>query len=309
MKKKKIIIIIIIALFILMLIPMPIKYKDGGSTEYKAILYQVTKYHILNPDSNRGYDDGWKIKILGITIYDKINSDVASEHVINIRSNDKKIKAITGSFCYKNGLCVDKINFEDVNYDSISSFYGNKLFIDNLDGNIRSIELFDYGSKDFTKTKVEYTNNYIITPSTSGLYIFKINAIYENKDIEYYFMSQISPINGDEIDIKLELKENTLTSEGLTMIIKNNSNKNIEYGNPFTIEKYDNSFWKTLEPINVMTFTLPAFILNINDSKELNINWKDGYGDLKGKYRIVKRFSYTENDNYISFNKYLEFEL
>ena len=176
-----------------MLIPMPIKYKDGGSTEYKAILYQVTKYHILNLDSNRGYDDGWKIKILGITIYDKINSDVASEHVISIRSNDKKIKALTGSFCYENGLCIDKRNFEDVSYDSISSYYGNKLFIDNLDGKIRSIELYDYGVKDFTKTKVEYTNDYIITPSTSGLYIFKINAIYENKDIEYYFMTQISP--------------------------------------------------------------------------------------------------------------------
>ena len=57
-----------------MLIPIPTKLKDGTSTEYKALLYSVTKYHIINQDSIKGYDDGFKIKILGITIYDNINT-------------------------------------------------------------------------------------------------------------------------------------------------------------------------------------------------------------------------------------------
>ena len=72
MKKKKIILILII--IILMLIPIPTKLKDGTSTEYKALLYSITKYHIINQDSIKGYDDGFKIKILGITIYDNINT-------------------------------------------------------------------------------------------------------------------------------------------------------------------------------------------------------------------------------------------
>ena len=45
MKKKKIILILII--IILMLIPIPTKLKDGTSTEYKALLYSITKYHII----------------------------------------------------------------------------------------------------------------------------------------------------------------------------------------------------------------------------------------------------------------------
>ena len=57
-----------------MLIPIPTKLKDGTSTEYKALLYSITKYHIINQDSIKGYDDGFKIKILGITIYDNINT-------------------------------------------------------------------------------------------------------------------------------------------------------------------------------------------------------------------------------------------
>lgn len=189
MKKKKIILIIII--IILMLIPIPIKLKDDTSTEYKALLYSITKYHIINQDSIKGYDDGFKIKILGITIYDNINTYLTAEHVISIRSNDKIIKAETGSFCYKSGECVDKIDFQDFNYDIISSHYENKLSIENLDGTIKSVELFDYQAKKYIDTAIKYTNDYIITRKVNGMYIFKINADYEGKDISYYFMSEI----------------------------------------------------------------------------------------------------------------------
>ena len=189
MKKKKIILILII--IILMLIPIPTKLKDGSSTEYKALLYSITKYHIINQDSIKGYDDGFKIKILGITIYDNINTYLTAEHVINIRSNDKIIKAETGSFCYKSGECVDKIDFQDFNYDIISSYYENKLSIENLDGMIKSVELFDYQTKKYIDMTIKYTNDYIITPKINGIYIFKINDDYEGKDISYYFMSEI----------------------------------------------------------------------------------------------------------------------
>lgn len=189
MKKKKIILILII--IILMLIPIPTKLKDGTSTEYKALLYSITKYHIINQDSIKGYDDGFKIKNLGITIYDNINTYLTAEHVINIRSNDKIIKAETGSFCYKSGECVDKIDFQDFNYDIISSYYENKLSIENLDGMIKSVELFDYQTKKYIDMTIKYSNDYIITPKVNGMYIFKINADYEGKDISYYFMSEI----------------------------------------------------------------------------------------------------------------------
>lgn len=191
MKKKKIILILILIIIILMLIPIPTKLKDGTSTEYKALLYSITKYHIINQDSIKGYDDGFKIKILGITIYDNINTYLTAGHVINIRSNDKIIKAETGSFCYKSGECVDKIDFQDFNYDIISSYYENKLSIENLDGMIKSVELFDYQTKKYIDMTIKYSNDYIITPKVNGMYIFKINADYEGKDISYYFMSEI----------------------------------------------------------------------------------------------------------------------
>ena len=309
MKKKKIIIIAIIIAFIIMLIPIPNRLKDGGSTEYKAILYKYTKIHRLSEKSSTGYEDGWDLRILGIQVGGEIDTYVLAEHKISIKSNDKIIEAATGSFCYKNGSCIDKVDFQDFKYDIITSYYNNKLFIENLDGTIKSIELFDYSSKTFNDIKVEFTNDYIITPSISGPFIVKINAIYEGKSIEYYFMINISKTSGEEINLKTAIKENTLTNVGLTMVIDNLSSKDLEYGNPYSIEKYENGYWITAPTINDLFFTMPAFILNKGEKKEININWEYGYGKLKGKYRIVKDFSYKENDDYIFFNKYLEFEI
>ncbi len=234
------------------------------------------------------------------------------EHIISVKSNDKIIDANTGSFCYMNtsgGSCIDKIDFQDFTYDVMKSYYNNKLFVENLDGTIKSIELFDYSSKKFIDTKVEFTNEYIVTPSISGPFIVKVNATYQGNNIEYYFMINISKTNGDEINLKITLKENSLSSVGLTMIVENTSDRDLEYGNPYSIEKYENGYWKSAPTINDLYFTMPAFGLKKGELKELNINWKYGYGNLKGKYRIVKDFSYKENDDYVSFNKYLEFEI
>ncbi len=66
--KKKIIIIVSIVVFVLMLLPIPNRLKDGGSVEYKAVLYQYTKIHSLNEHSVTGYADGWELYILGIRV-------------------------------------------------------------------------------------------------------------------------------------------------------------------------------------------------------------------------------------------------
>ena len=74
MKKKKIIIIVAVVIFVLMLIPIPTQWKNGV-TEYKAILYKYTKFHIPSEISFTGYEDGWELKILGIRVGGNINSD------------------------------------------------------------------------------------------------------------------------------------------------------------------------------------------------------------------------------------------
>lgn len=73
--KKKIIIGIVIAVILVLLMPIPMRLKDGGSIEFKAILYTVTKYHKIDFDSEKGYIDGIGIKILGKEIYNSTKKD------------------------------------------------------------------------------------------------------------------------------------------------------------------------------------------------------------------------------------------
>lgn len=75
MKKRKIIVFIITLLFILAIIPIPMKLKDGGSIEYKAILYSVTKIRRINTQSMTGYETGWEIKVLGFQIYNNVKKE------------------------------------------------------------------------------------------------------------------------------------------------------------------------------------------------------------------------------------------
>ena len=70
--KKKIIIFVII-LFLISIIPIPGTLLYGGSVEYNAILYKITKFHKLRNVSDweeKGmYITGTTIEILGIEIY------------------------------------------------------------------------------------------------------------------------------------------------------------------------------------------------------------------------------------------------
>lgn len=71
MKKKRIAIIAIMAVLVILLTPIRMSIKDGGSVMYKSLVYEVTKIHRLAPevDSVKPYIDGFEIKILGMTIY------------------------------------------------------------------------------------------------------------------------------------------------------------------------------------------------------------------------------------------------
>ena len=80
--KKKKIIIIIILLFVFSLIPVTIRYKDGGTVEYKAVLYQVIQWQSINNKENVSSKifyvyKGLEVKILGITVYN--NAQVKGE--------------------------------------------------------------------------------------------------------------------------------------------------------------------------------------------------------------------------------------
>ena len=78
MRKKVFAIVAVLALVIL-LFPIRMNLKDGGSVQYKSLTYSITKVHSMISEEEaikRGkvkpYDDGFVVKILGIKVFDNV---------------------------------------------------------------------------------------------------------------------------------------------------------------------------------------------------------------------------------------------
>lgn len=72
--KKKAIIGICVLLAIVLLTPLPMRLKDGGTIAYNAILYRIEDVHRLNPEATSAGDylEGTIVKILGIEVYNDV---------------------------------------------------------------------------------------------------------------------------------------------------------------------------------------------------------------------------------------------
>ena len=72
--RKKVVTGICILLAIVLLIPIPMRLKDGGTVVYNAILYQVENVHRIDPEatSENDYLEGMIVKILGIEVYNNV---------------------------------------------------------------------------------------------------------------------------------------------------------------------------------------------------------------------------------------------
>ena len=71
MKKKKVIVMMTLLLIVL-LFPVPLRMKDGGTVKYQAIIYSISDVHQLTEPT--GYKEGLIIEILGIEIYNNVDT-------------------------------------------------------------------------------------------------------------------------------------------------------------------------------------------------------------------------------------------
>lgn len=118
-----------------------------------------------------------------------------------------------------------------------------------------------------------------------------------------------SDIKISQNDVIMTIKEGTLTNKSATLVLTNNSDKNFQYGNTYEIEIKKDGEW---HKINVeLNFDMPAFPLSSKESKEIELDWENGYGKLaKGTYRIIKGINYEyEEGKYETFNVAIEFTI
>lgn len=70
--KKKAIIVVIVVILLVLLVPIPMHLNDGGTVEYKALTYKISKVHRLTGNLGKEYEEGMIIEILGFEIYNNV---------------------------------------------------------------------------------------------------------------------------------------------------------------------------------------------------------------------------------------------
>lgn len=72
--KTKAMIGICVLLAIVLLVPIPMRLKDGGTVVYHAVLYQVEDVHRLCAVDTAGdeYLEGMIVRILGMEVYNSV---------------------------------------------------------------------------------------------------------------------------------------------------------------------------------------------------------------------------------------------
>ena len=72
--KKKVMIGICVLLAIVLLVPIPMRLKDGGTGVYHAVLYQVEDVHRLGAvhTAEDEYLEGMIVRILGMEVYNSV---------------------------------------------------------------------------------------------------------------------------------------------------------------------------------------------------------------------------------------------
>ena len=74
--KKRLILGIGIIFVLILLFPVRWQIKDGGSVEYRAILYSITDVHRIKPLEEQGdemeFYEGVIVKIFGVEIFNNV---------------------------------------------------------------------------------------------------------------------------------------------------------------------------------------------------------------------------------------------
>lgn len=308
--KKKIILVIIVLIAIILLFPIPMRLKDGGSIEYRSMVYKVTKYHRLAPmETESGYIDGIGIEILGKEIFNntKRRAESFEQTVERIRIKDVKF-----------------INTEGTNTNKLAKFnnivYGESYAVIDYAGDLnKSIGKIDYligeeylpqlsgetNSEELLNSSVLEADNksMILNVNNVALLFNALEVQYENSTLPY-IPDGMDIADGDEgkipanekeynrnpKNVTIEVVKDTITNKSVEILITDNNEDYFGWGVDFKIQKKVNSEWKDLKfKSDDISWIAIAYIPNEDNQIKQKLDIEEYYGKLdNGTYRAVK---------------------
>ena len=153
-KNKRLIILNTTVIIILLFVPIRIQYRDGGTTEYRALAYKYIKW-------NRTRNDGTPLKendlhwfphnFHSLEYYKPVESPI-----VNVSMGSQQIKCSKGSFHWSKTVDGENIfMIADVFKSAVQWTYKDNLIITE-DNSVKIDTLFNIGNVKYTEYKEEY---------------------------------------------------------------------------------------------------------------------------------------------------------
>lgn len=313
MKKK--IIIIACVILVIMLIPVRLQLKDGGTVEYKSILYKVSKVHRL---IDNGYDIGTEIRILGFKVFDNVESVYDKKELKETKGVDvvptlsDKISKDT-SWCptfqliwndFKNDIVkqdikfekkldmLDNLNKEDFTKNDISDSYYYKIYgRKNLElkSKIENAIKEKFNQKSDILDQFDWSSDAL----DSGEDVIDRYFLYSMLYREFEFNKKFDTFNDKFKDIEnVEyfgiIKESNLIRNQIKVYYYNNEND-------FAIKLITKNNDEVIVIKNPKGETFEEIYNNIKDKQTTNFNSDDNFMMPKIDFNVLREYSELEN--------------
>ena len=194
-------------------------------------------------------------------------------------------------------IVVLGIVFFMVDYNRVKNQEKPIFCIQNPDGGIMdggTIEYFGLGYKVIDFHTIAGFDNIKI-----GTWFMDYNDFEEEiKAYEKKFEENLSTNkenNSDLENVIMKVDSTTIKPTSISIIIINNNDNEIGYGEEYKIQKNINGEWKYLDYLPNTAWNDVAYIIKANSQTTKKLNLENTYGELeKGTYRIIKTM-FSEN--------------
>lgn len=313
MKKK--VIIIICVILVIMLIPVRLQLKDGGTIEYKSILYKVSKVHRT---IDNGFDIGTEIRILGFKVFDNVESVYEKKELKETKGVEvvptlsDKISKDT-SWCptfqliwndFKNDIVkqnikfdkkldmLDNLNKEDFTKNDISDSYYYKIYgRKNLElkSKIENAIKEKFNQKSDILDQFDWSSDAL----DSGEDVIDRYFLYSMLYREFEFNKKFDTFNDKFKDIKnVEyfgiIKESNLIRNQIKVYYYNNEND-------FAIKLITKNNDEVIVIKNPKGETFEEIYNNIKDKQTTSFNSDDNFMMPKIDFNVLREYSELEN--------------
>lgn len=305
-----------------MLIPVKSQLKDGGTVEYKSILYKISKVHRL---IDNGFDIGTEIRILGFKVFDNVESVYDKKELKETKGVDvvptlsDKISKDT-SWCptfqliwndFKNDIVkqdikfdekldmLDNLNKEDFTKNDISDSYYYKIYgRKNLElkSKIENAIKEKFDQKSDILDQFDWSSDAL----DSGEDIIDRYFLYSMLYREFEFNKKFDTFNDKFKDIEnVEyfgiIKNNDVVREQIRVYYYNNEND-------FAIKLITKNNDEVIVIKNPKGETFDEIYNSVKDKKVYEFNDKDNFMMPKIDFNVLREYDELENKEIVTLD-------